>query len=123
MSGESKKNRIRRQILNEWRGMDEPLDLNGSVHLPEEFTRRILKLAGLSDGVDEGAVKAAWSEVAGDFIARHAQPASIKNGHLVLHLAQPSMRFHLEQMKPMLLKRLQERLGASRVKSVQFSIG
>lgn len=123
MSGDFKTDRIRRQILNEWRGMDAPLDLNASIHCPKEFTRRILQLAGLSDGVDENTVKAAWSEIAGDFIARHAQPASIKNGHLVLHLAQPSMRFHLEQMKPMLLKRLQERLGASRVKSVRFSIG
>lgn len=123
MRGESQSERIRRQILNEWRGMDAPLNLNESVHLPKEFTRRILNLAGLSDGVDEGAVKAAWTEIAGDFIARHAQPASIRNGHLVLHLAQPSMRFHLEQMKPMLLKRLQERLGATAVKSVQFSIG
>jgi hypothetical protein len=33
------------------------------------------------------------------------------------------MRFHLEQMKPMLLKRIREALGADRVRSIRFQTG
>jgi hypothetical protein len=40
-----------------------------------------------------------------------------------LQVTQPSMRFHLEQMKPMLLGRIQERLGAGRIRLVRFVLG
>jgi hypothetical protein len=33
------------------------------------------------------------------------------------------MRFHLEQMKPMLLARIRASLGEDRIKSVKFSLG
>ena len=68
-------------------------------------------------------MRAAWKELAGDFIARHTEPVSVKNGHLVLRVTQPAMRFHLEQMKPMLLARIREQLGENRIQSVKFTLG
>jgi hypothetical protein len=47
----------------------------------------------------------------------------VRNGHLVLRVTQPAMRFHLEQLKPMLLTRLREQLGEQRIKSVKFTLG
>jgi hypothetical protein len=41
----------------------------------------------------------------------------------VLRVTQPAMRFHLEQMKPMLLTRIREQLGEQRIKSVKFTLG
>lgn len=111
------------EILKEWRGCEEPPDLNSGVHRPEEFIRSILQAAGMTDGLHEDQVRNAWHELAGDFIARHTEPVSVKNGQLVLRVTQPSMRFHLDQMKPMLLKRIQEQLGANHIKSVQFKHG
>jgi predicted nucleic acid-binding Zn ribbon protein len=122
MSEKSRIRRIREEILREWRGADEPADLNGRIHLPEKFIRAILTQTGAAEGLDEDQVRGAWKELEGEFIARHTEPLSVKDGHLVLRVAQPAMRFHLEQMKPMLLKRIREALG-DRVRSIRFQTG
>lgn len=114
---------IREEILREWRGCDEAPDLNEGIHKAEKFIASILKSAGLEDGLNEDQVRAAWKDLAGDFISRHTEPISVKNGHLVLRVTQPAMRFHLEQMKPMLLTRIRAQLGEERIKSVKFALG
>jgi hypothetical protein len=114
---------IRKEILSEWRGADEAYDLNAGVHRAEQFIASILRFAGLQDGIQEDELRAAWKELAGDFIARHTEPASVKGGHLVLRVTQPAMRFHLEQMKPMLLARIRQKLGENRILSVKFTLG
>lgn len=114
---------IRREILREWRGADEVADPNAGIHTAGQFVHAILRAAGLEDGINEDELRAAWKELAGDFIARHSEPLSVKGGHLVLRVTQPAMRFHLEQMKPMLLARIRSQLGADRIKSVKFTLG
>lgn len=121
--GGSKSAAIREEILREWRGADEVADLNAGIHLAGQFIANILHSAGLQDGIHEDELRAAWKELAGDFIARHTEPASVKGGHLVLLVTQPAMRFHLEQMKPMLLARIRAQLGENRIKSVKFTLG
>ena len=114
---------IREEILREWRGYDEAMDLNAGVHDPQSFISSILRSVGAEDGLHEDQVRAAWKELAGDFIARHSEPVSVKHGHLVLRVTQPAMRFHLEQMKPMLLERIRNQLGQNRIQSVKFTLG
>jgi predicted nucleic acid-binding Zn ribbon protein len=114
---------IHQEILREWRGCDEPTDLNAGIHSAEKFVSAILRMAGAEDGLHEDQVRAAWKELAGDFIDQHTEPVSVKNGVLVLRVTQPSMRFHLEQMKPMLLDRLRKQLGEDHIKSVKFTLG
>ena len=104
MKRKSRLSGIREEILKEWRGCEEASDLNSGIHAAEEFISSILKSAGARDGLQEDQVRATWKELAGDFISQHTDPVSVKNGHLVLRVNQPTMRFHLEQMKPMLLK-------------------
>ena len=45
------------------------------------------------------------------------------NGRLTLKVTQPAMRFHLEQMKPMLLERVQAKLGKNHIQSIHFNLG
>ena len=115
--------RIREEILREWRGCNEAPNLNARVHVAEKFISAILRSAAAEEGLHEDQVRATWKELAGDFIARHSEPVSVKNGHLVLRVTQPTMRFHLEQMKPMLLKRIRDQLGENRIQSVKFTLG
>ena len=123
MSRSSRTSGIREEILREWRGCDEATDLNAGIHPASAFVAAILRAAGAEDGLHEDQVRAAWKDLAGDFIARHTEPVSVKNGHLVLRVTQPTMRFHLEQMKPMLLARIRQQLGANRIHSVKFTLG
>ena len=123
MSRKPRDGGIREEILREWRGCDEAPDLNAGIHLAEKFITAILRSAGAEDGLHEDQVRSAWKELAGDFIAAHTEPVSVKNGHLVLRVTQPAMRFHLEQMKPMLLTRIRAHLGQDRIQSVKFTLG
>lgn len=115
--------KIREEILREWRGADEPADLNAGIYLAEKFVAAILRSAGAEDGLHEDEVRATWKELAGDFIAAHTEPISVKGGNLVLRVTQPALRFQLEQMKPMLLKRIRTQLGENKVKSIKFQLG
>ncbi len=126
MSKPAELRRIREEILGEWRGCDELRNLNAGVHRAEEFVAAImrdLRSKGGADGLDEMEMRTAWKELAGDFIARHTEPVSVKGGHLLLRVTQPAMRFHLEQMKPRLLERIQQQFGTERIRSVKFTHG
>ena len=115
--------KIREEILREWRGGDEPTDLNAGIHRAEKFVAAILRAAGAEDGLHEDQVRATWKQLAGDFIARHTEPISVKGGHLVLRVTQPALRFQLEQMKPMLITRIRDQLGEGRIQSIKFTLG
>ncbi len=115
--------RIREEILLEWRGIEEPADLNAGIHLAEKFVTAILRAAGAEDGLHEDQVRETWKDLAGEFIARHTEPLSVKGGVLILRVTQPTLRFQLEQMKPMLLKRIRNQLGEDRIKSIKFQLG
>ena len=114
---------IREQILREWRGCDEVKDPEEGIHKPGEFLASILQQAGMADGLHEDEVREGWRELAGDFIAEHTDPVSVANGRLTLRVTQPAMRFHLEQMKPMLLERVQAKLGKEHICSIHFTLG
>lgn len=122
----ARKNRlewIRRAVLREWRGGDEPIADNAAIQRPDRFIQAALKSAGAADGMDEEKLREAWREIAGDLVARHATPDSLKKGCLTLKVLQPAMRFQLEQMKPRLLANLKEELGSGVVNSVRFTLG
>lgn len=123
MKKPARPSRIREEILREWRGGDEVDDLNAGIHLANQFVAAILRAAGAEDGLNEDQVRASWKELAGDFISRHSEPISVKGGHLVLRVTQPAMRFHLEQMKPMLFASIRSQLGEDRIKSIKFTLG
>jgi hypothetical protein len=123
MKRKPRRETIREEILREWRGADEASDLNAGIHRAGDFIQSILRAAGAEDGLHEDEVRATWKELAGDFIAGHTRPVSVKGGHLLLQVTQPAMRFHLEQMKPMLLERIRARLGAEKIRSIRFTHG
>lgn len=123
MKRKARSGNIREQILREWRGYDEAKSLSEGIHKPSEFLASILKSAGMADGLHEDEVRKTWHELAGDFIAEHTDPLSVANGRLTLKVTQPAMRFHLEQMKPMLLERVQAKLGKDQIRAIQFTLG
>ncbi len=82
-----------------------------------------LRAFGLSDGLQEEELRSGWKELAGDFIARHSQPDTLKNGVLTLRVAQATMRFHMENSKALLLERLRSRFGADRIREIRFRHG
>ena len=123
MARDGRLERIRRAVLREWRGGDEPRHPDDHLHQATDFLAAILRQADASEGVEEERLREMWTEIAGEFIARHASPDSLRNGCLTLKVLQPTMRFQLEQMKPRLLANLERAAGRGVVKSIRFSLG
>lgn len=113
---------MRRAILREWHG-EEPAGLDDRVHGAGSLVRSILESAGAAEGIEEERLRELWKRIAGDLVARHATPDSLRGGCLTLKVLQPAMRMHLEQMKGLLLARLQRELGRETVRSIRLSLG
>lgn len=114
---------LRRQVKREWRGFDDALDLNAGIHHPSEFIAEIIRSAGLADGMEEEKLRALWVDLAGVYVAKSSQPQSLKRGVLTIRVTQPAMRFHLEQMRGSLLKKIQQAAGDEKIQSIRFSVG
>lgn len=115
--------KARARILIEWLGGLNPPNPSRNIHQPREFVDSLLKSIGISDGVDEARLREVWANVAGQFVAQHTVPESIRSGVLVLRVLQPTMKFHLQQMSGKLLENLHRELGVDTVKKVVFKIG
>ena len=115
--------KARARILIEWLGGLNPPNPTRNIHQPGEYLDQLLKSVGVSEGVNEQRLKEVWNKVAGDFVAQHTVPESIRGGVLVLRVVQPAMKFHLQQMSGKLLENLHRELGKGVVKQVVFKIG
>jgi len=121
--GVARRKAIRAQVLKDFRGVGEPLDLEANVSTPADVLSDILKALRLTEGIEESRLRGAWTEVAGEFVGRQTEPVSLRQGKLTLKVIQPSMRFHLEQTKKDLLRRLQKKLGGNTIREVQLILG
>lgn len=122
-SASDQQRKARARILIEWLGGLNPPNPARNIHQPSEFVDGLLKSIGVADGVDEQHLKEVWGNVAGQFVAQHTVPESIRGGVLVLRVLQPTMKFHLQQMSGKLLENLHRELGKDTVKKVVFKIG
>ncbi|MFD2256607.1 DUF721 domain-containing protein [Luteolibacter algae] len=114
---------IHEDLMREWLGCEKPSDLRANITEAGDWVDQILKKQFFAESLNEEEVKSGWKEIAGDFIGAHTEPVSVKEGHLVLRVTQPAMRFHLEQMKPELLRKIKARFGTGKIKSVKFTLG
>jgi len=121
--GRSRGDSIRDRVLREFRGIGEPLDLNKNISKVGDLLTGILQDLKLSEGIEESRLRSAWLEVAGEFVAKQTEPVSLRDGILTLRVLQPSMRFHLEQSRGQLLRRLKQRLGPETIREVRLTIG
>ena len=114
--------KMRADIVSQWVGASRPLDLNKNVSEPSRHIEGILEAIGLRGGLDEERVKDAWKSIAGELIAQQTEPVSLRKGCLTLKVLQPAMRYHLEQLKPGLLRKLKDELGEDNVTSLRLTV-
>ena len=114
---------MRADVVRQWVGAGRPLDLNKNVTEAAVHLEAILEGIGVQGGLEEERVKEAWSSLAGELVAKQTEPVSLRKGCLTLKVLQPAMRYHLEQLKPGLLRKLQNELGKSNVTSLRLTIG
>ena len=116
----------RSQVLREWRplytGADAP------VAQPDNSTNKlvpvVMKRLGLEQRLQQSQVFFLWPHIVGSDIARHAQPVSLRNGLLIVAVDHPVWLQELSRYhKPLIVQRVQDRVGKKAIRDIAFRIG
>jgi hypothetical protein len=119
----SKKERLESNVLAQWYGGRQRVDTERCVSRASDHIDGILAKLGISEGIDEHELIDNWSSIVGDFIAKHTRPASLKKGILSIQVLQPAMRFHLEQSRGGILRKLRQCYAEEKIKNLRFILG
>jgi predicted nucleic acid-binding Zn ribbon protein len=117
---------LRAQVLREWRPHLGSADGQGlkSAQSTDKLVPLVMKHLGLEQRLQQSQVFYSWSSIVGSDIARHAQPVSLRNGLLVVSVDHPVWLQELSRYhKPLILQKVQERVGKKAVRDVCFRIG
>jgi predicted nucleic acid-binding Zn ribbon protein len=115
--------RIRHRLLSAWRGLPEPPLINYPANKLGSVLDKVVKDLGLADRMRLEEVLSAWKTVAGDFVSRQTKPETCVKGVLTVRILQPTVHFAMLQEKPRLLEKLNQHLGAGKVKDIKFRHG
>lgn len=120
---DKRKPHFTKPVMRDWQGGDTPMPTEENCSKAADWVGNILAGLKISDGVDEGRIRQGWKKVAGEFVAAQTEVVSFKRGVLVLRVLQPAMRFHLEQSRGELLRKVQAELGKDAVREVRLITG
>ncbi len=114
---------LRARVLREWQPFGTSPNIpTGSP--ASQLVPQVMKKLGLEQRLQQSQVFFLWPEVVGSDIARHAQPVSLRNGLLVVTVDHPVWLQELSRYhKPLMLQKVQERIGKKAVRDICFRIG
>jgi hypothetical protein len=114
---------LRARALTEWRGLPQAAPERDRCKSVASILEVLLPKLGLNEQIGEENIRAAWLDVVGDFISRHASPVGLSGGVLWIQVLQPSLRYELERnWKKHILQRLQDSFGRKAVREVKFRL-
>ncbi|MEI6715560.1 MAG: DUF721 domain-containing protein [Verrucomicrobiota bacterium] len=116
--------KLKARVLAEWRGLPEEPFIRDTARPVSESLHKLIAQLGLKQRLREEEIQEAWKEVVGDFLAKHAAPAKLSDGLLIVHVLQPTVHFELERVwKRTLLQKLQARFGKNTIREIRFRLG
>jgi predicted nucleic acid-binding Zn ribbon protein len=71
---------------------------------------------------EDATIWRVWDEVAGETVARNAQPLWVKNGRLRVKVSDPIWLQELSFMEETMRNKLNERLGRKAVEKIEFRL-
>ena len=115
---------LRAKVLREWQpGVASSEPTRPAVSL-DTLVPSVMKALGLEKRLQESQVHFLWPHIVGADVARHAQPVSLRKGLLIIAVDHPVWLHELSRYhKPLLLKKVHERLGKNAVRDIVFRIG
>ena len=115
---------LRRAVLAEWRGLPSDPPRPDRAQSTADLLPKVMQKLGLKERLQESEVLATWKALAGEFIAAHSQPVSLRDGILYVHVLQPALHYELERVnKPQILRKLKQRFGARAIRDLRFRLG
>jgi len=114
---------LRAQVLREWQPFGVKQDVPAGSPASQLVTE-VMKKLGLDQRLQQSQVLFLWPQIVGAQIATHAQPVSLRNGLLVVGVDHPVWLQELSRYyKPLILQKVQDRLGKKVVRDIRFRIG
>lgn len=114
---------LKDRAIAEWRGYWEPQDTSKHEAAIDAVVGKTLKGLGLNDRFNEELVFEAWNEMVDNFVASNARPVSLERRVLSIQVLHSTVHYELERMKGLLLKKMQERFGADKIREIRFRLG
>jgi predicted nucleic acid-binding Zn ribbon protein len=116
---------LRTRVLRDWQphaGVDA-FTLQRVAPL-SHLVPQVMKDWGLEQRLHQSQLVAHWTEIVGNELARHAQPVSLRKKVLTVGVDHPIWLQELSRYhKPLLLKKVNDRLGKNAVRNIVFRIG
>ena len=114
---------LRQQLIDEWRGLKSPDSIIPHKEISNEVSTA-LKSLGVSNLLSEDDVVNAWNQIMPPVITENTKLTGYRNGVIEVSVLQPSIHYTLDrQMKPEIIKKLQNLFGREKVKGVIFRVG
>jgi predicted nucleic acid-binding Zn ribbon protein len=112
---------LRAKVLREW----QPFAAEKTPAAPAlaQLVPGVMKRLGLHQRLWESQLFSRWTEIVGEFNARVCQPASLRNGRLVVTVTHPAYIQELRPLKSLFLQKIQQRLGNTCVRDIIFRVG
>jgi len=88
-----------------------------------ETLDRLFDRLHLKRELREQSVFAVWDRCVGETVARHAQPAAIRDGNLLVHVTDSPHLTEYHYLKAELTRKLNALLGRGTVREIQFRVG
>jgi len=83
---------------------------------------KILERAGNNRELSEAAAIIAWKRIAGEGLARHAQPLRLHDATIIVEVADDVWKKQLQQMTAELISRMNKLLKREVVKAIDFRV-
>ena len=113
---------LRARVLREWQPFGPtpniPTGSPASTLVPQ-----VMKKLGLEQRLQQSQAFSLWPEIVGAVNARHSKPVSLRNGLLVVGVEHSVWMQELWSLKPLMLQKIQERVGKKAVRDIRFRIG
>jgi predicted nucleic acid-binding Zn ribbon protein len=114
---------LRAKLLEEWRGLPQPLPKPDRVTPVGPVLDKLLAKLGFSERLDEEAMLNSWKSLVGDFLAAHSAPVGLKNGELIIRVTQPTVRYELDRVwKKRILTTMQNEFGKNKIRGIRFQL-
>lgn len=85
-----------------------------------DVIRKFLRQSGLESPLNEFRLVDAWRDVVGPTIAKYTLNLYIRNQTLIVHLSSSVLRQELQMQREMLVKHLNDKVGASVIVDIVF---
>lgn len=85
-----------------------------------DVIRKFLRQSGLESPLNEFRLVDAWRDVVGPTISKYTLNLYIRNQTLVVHLSSSVLRQELQMQREMLVRHLNEKVGASVIVDIIF---